>query len=206
MQKRTTANDSAGEILKEKDNQKITERLIALRRDENVPDNDFYQVFALVTLGMLGQTENGGVNGSEALAVSCDDPLGVVEAFLNKEDCSYRRDESEIETGFRGRNCNIRIVVVKPKEGACMLFNVPEVLKVPEEAEARVVKAICRINWGHVIGAFCYDHDVGELSFRISLPLPTGGLPNLDQVAFCFAACCGMVDEYFPEIAAVCWR
>jgi hypothetical protein len=199
-----TGNELAREILKG-DRHEIKERLIALRRDKNMSDQDFFQAFALVTLNLLNRSQIEQVNATAQNAKIHDDPLAVVEACLKQNDCGYERHERSIQTSYQGENCHIRIFVIKPRNATSIVFVVPEILKVTKKAEQELVNAICQMNLRIVTGSFCYDYTDSSLSFRIALMLGKGEMPSDDQVGGCLANCCLVVDKYFPEFAKVCW-
>jgi len=204
MQK-ITANELAREILKG-DKQEIKERLITLRRDESVADQDFFEAFALVTLNMLGPGQTEPANRIANNAKINDDLLAGVEAYLNRHEICYRRHESAIEIGVKGDYCNFKIFILVTPETKHVIFDIPGILKVPIANELSAARLICILNAARILGCFHYDHENNEVSFRIILPFRNEAILTDHQISACIAVCCDVMDKYVKEIAKVCWE
>lgn len=92
-----------------------------------------------------------------------------LEAFLDREDLSYRkRDDCEnvIQLEFDGETADMRLII--SVEDVMIRFYTYVSICIPAGSRNEVAVAVCRANYGLMLGNFELDVTDGEMRFKIS--------------------------------------
>lgn len=198
--KKVSVTGLVKEILRSADQMEVRDKLCALRRDEELTDEDYFRIFSLVTINVMtkDRQQAPSVNGGR-------DHLSAVASWFRKNGWVFNTTQDSLQSGFAGKNHNFDLFVIRLRKSPCLVFLVPSIVKVPEQSRQRVLDGIARLNTEVQLGAFQFDVESSQVSFRIGFPLPGESSINDEQIRDCFIMCCLTVDEAFPKIAKACW-
>jgi hypothetical protein len=88
--------------------------------------------------------------------------------------------------------------------GDLLTVNVPNVDKVPDQAQLPCLEALLAVNYSLLIGRFAYDPRDGEVCFRAGLSLANGTLTQ-QQFEHLLSAALGSADTYSAALKEIVW-
>lgn len=133
------------------------------------------------------------------------DLIAAVQAFLDAEEWAYEThpDGDAVRMRFLGESGEWLLVAQETGEdgGKLVVYSLPEE-PVPADRLGAVAEAVCRINYGLILGCWELDLRDGELRYRTGGDF-RGGEATPEQIGHLIFTSALMTDRYLPALRAV---
>lgn len=125
-------------------------------------------------------------------------------AMLDDHKWVYDRHDDElfIETGTRGEDLPIPLIIKVDADRQLAVLSSPIPFPVPEEMRKQLAVAVSCANHGMVDGCFDYNYTTGSIYFRMTTSF-RDSLISKEVFAYMVAVSCHTIDEYNDKFLAV---